>query len=250
MKDITIDFRETARIGFEWTFEWENQKYKWIKESKMKSALECRAIRKTGNICVAQYLPCTLKDEYFGIFTVLGYNMLRCNLSQPHQLELILIMSLMTLLDKSNDGEWKKDNVSIEEVITAPPLESTKATNEKKVQQKKQLNDHKLEMMLEKDARRSRKQMQMSEKRLPMSAGNSPSQSPKISPLPTPTTSASQMMMLSDFRLQHSQSSNLDFYGQPNKMPSNAHYMKPTTFIRPYEFGVNDKYFRTSSQKY
>ncbi|KAI8369947.1 hypothetical protein BD560DRAFT_123127 [Blakeslea trispora] len=27
--DATIDFRETARISFEWSFEWENEKYKW-----------------------------------------------------------------------------------------------------------------------------------------------------------------------------------------------------------------------------
>ncbi|KAI8082559.1 uncharacterized protein B0P05DRAFT_537520 [Gilbertella persicaria] len=27
--DILIDFRETARLGFEWSFEWEGEKYRW-----------------------------------------------------------------------------------------------------------------------------------------------------------------------------------------------------------------------------
>ncbi|KAI8369948.1 hypothetical protein BD560DRAFT_122977 [Blakeslea trispora] len=176
--------------------------------------------------------------------------MIRCNLNKSHQLELILIMSLLTLLDKSNDGEWKKDNVSQE---IAVPLESIKKADEKRIQQKKQkagqLNDLKLEMMLEKDARRSRKQMQMDEKRLPVSAGNSPLHSPKMSPLPTPTTSLNHVTMLDDFRLQQ-HPSNLDVYGHPNKMLSSIHYdhgpfrMKPDTTVKPYEFGG---YERTSS---
>lgn len=28
-KDTSVEFRESSRIGFEWTFSWEGEKYKW-----------------------------------------------------------------------------------------------------------------------------------------------------------------------------------------------------------------------------
>lgn len=167
-----------------------------------------------GDICVAQYLPRMLKDEYFGIFSLLGYNILRCKLTKSRELELIILMSLMTLLDKSNDGSWKKDQVSkglVQEDIFESYRKKETVTNEedsvvlpiayedpipKKAQQKKYrtelLNDQKLQLLLERDVKRSQKQIQSdqkSHKKPSISAGNSPAHSPKASPLPTPSSS-------------------------------------------------------------
>lgn len=218
-KDTPVELRDTSRIGFEWSFVWEGEKYRWVRESRMSNSLECKAIRKSGDICVAQYLPRMLKDEYFGIFSLLGYNMLRCNLTKSRELELLILMSLMTLLDKSDDGGWKKDSISKgvqEDIIgggynqpSTAEHNSNSNTNSdvlsftyedpipKKSLQKKYkieaLNDQKLQLMLEKDVRRSQKQIQSDQKNKPLSAGNSPSHTPKVSPLPTPSVSTTNV---------------------------------------------------------
>ncbi|CAO3616626.1 unnamed protein product [Mucor fragilis] len=236
-QDTTVELKDTSRIGFEWTFAWEGEKYRWVRESRMSNSLECRAIRKTGDICVAQYLPRMLKDEYFGIFSLLGYNMLRCNLTKSRELELIILMSLMTVLDKSNDASWKRDPISkgVQDDIrngggsgshtsssnssfVSPPSASTAAMDHyedpipKKSQQKKHkvelLNDQKLQLMLEKDVRRSQKQIQLDQKnhKPSLSAGNSPNQTPKTSPLPTPSTSTNMVSNIPSPRLSRQKS--------------------------------------------
>ncbi|KAI8082558.1 uncharacterized protein B0P05DRAFT_570795 [Gilbertella persicaria] len=118
--------------------------------------------------------------------------MSRCHLTQFDRLEPVLILSLLTLLDKSKDGDWKKDTVSKGDILDDLDTQPIP----KKAQQKKQkaelLNDQKLQLMVNKDVRRSQKQIQLDEK-YSMSAGNSPAHSPKGSPLPTPSSSASQL---------------------------------------------------------
>lgn len=69
-KEMEIDFKDTARLGFEWCFEWEGEKYRWyvcvvfintlygthtklqcrVRESRITSVLECRCVRKTGKL--------------------------------------------------------------------------------------------------------------------------------------------------------------------------------------------------------
>lgn len=238
--DTPVELRDTSRIGFEWSFVWEGEKYRWVRESRMSNSLECRAIRKTGDICVAQYLPRMLKDEYFGIFSLLGYNMLRCNLTKSRELELIILMSLMTLLDKSDDGGWKKDSISKgvkEDIIggynsnnnstehnnssnnnnsDVPPFTYEDPIPKKSLQKKYKvelLNDQKLQLMLEKDVRRSQKQIQSDQKNKPLSAGNSPSHTPKGSPLPTPSASTTLFGFDSPRTLTKQKSAcNLNYY--------------------------------------
>lgn len=168
--------------------------------------------------------------------------MLRCNLTKSRELELIILMSLMTLLDKSNDGGWKRDPISkgVQDDITnssnnssnnnsfvSPPSASTIANTAanaadyyedpipKKSQQKKHkvelLNDQKLQLMLEKDVRRSQKQIQYDQKnhKPSLSAGNSPAHTPKTSPLPTPSTSTNVMNNILSPRLSHQKSAAL-----------------------------------------
>ncbi|KAI7898692.1 uncharacterized protein BX663DRAFT_523754 [Cokeromyces recurvatus] len=171
----------------------------------MSNSLECKAIRKTGDICVAQYLPCILKDEYFGIVSLLRYNMLRCKLTKTRELELVLFMSLLTILDKSNDGSWKRDPISkgggvviahddtLDKEKKCIYYEDPIPKKEQQKKYKKELsNEMKLQTMFEKEVRRSQKQIQSDQKRQhkkALSADNSPSQTPKTSPLPTPSSS-------------------------------------------------------------
>ena len=69
-REMEIDFKDTARLGFEWCFEWEGEKYRWyvcvlflsilymvliqmqcrVRESRITSVLECRCARKTGKL--------------------------------------------------------------------------------------------------------------------------------------------------------------------------------------------------------
>ncbi|CAO3696112.1 unnamed protein product [Rhizopus stolonifer] len=168
-----------------------------VRESRMSNSLECKAVRKTGklpslffggfvmtkfgifflclgDICVAQYLPRTLKDEYFGIISLLGYNILRCEISQSKELELLLLVSLITLLDKSDDRGWKRDSIGqdIQDNSSPPAVSGQTQQKKKKVER---TNEQKLQHMLEKDVHRSQKQMQKN----PLSSGNSPAQTPK-----------------------------------------------------------------------
>lgn len=165
--------------------------------------------------------------------------MLRCNLTKSRELELIILMSLMTLLDKSDDGGWKKDSISKgvkEDMIggynsnVSTEHNSNSNNNSdvlpftyedpipKKSLQKKYkvelLNDQKLQTMLEKDVRRSQKQIQSDQKNKPLSAGNSPSHTPKGSPLPTPSVSTNNSVITDSPRLLTRQKSaaNLSYY--------------------------------------
>lgn len=179
--------------------------------------------------------------------------MLRCNLTKSRELELIILMSLMTLLDKSNDGGWKRDPISTgvqEDIVDYNTSNISRAENNnnsivlpiayedpipKKSLQKKYkvelVNDQKLQLMLEKDVRRSQKQIQSDQKyhKSSLSAGNSPAQSPKASPLPTPSTStsthAAAPAAANDTRLkrQKSASALLSSNQDPSLSPTSSH---------------------------
>ncbi|CAO3619368.1 unnamed protein product [Mucor hiemalis] len=200
-KDTPVELRDSSRIGFEWSFVWEGEKYRWVRESRMSNSLECKAIRKSGDICVAQYLPRMLKDEYFGIFSLLGYNMLRCNLTKSRELELLILMSLMTLLDKSDDGGWKKDSISkgVQEDIIGGGYNQTSTVEHNT---NSNTNSDVLSFTYEDPIPKKSLQKKMCDdlktnpvgpKNKPLSAGNSPSHTPKISPLPTPSVSTTNV---------------------------------------------------------
>ncbi|KAI8967568.1 hypothetical protein BDF20DRAFT_801828, partial [Mycotypha africana] len=130
--------------------------------------------------------------------------MLRCNLTKSVELELIILMSLMTLLDKSNDTSWKRDLISkgfLQE-------DAVSALAQQKKNKSVLLNEQKLQFRLEKEARRSQKQIQTdilqkhNYNKISLSADNSPTQTPKCSPLPTPSTSSNR----SSLRLKHRKS--------------------------------------------
>lgn len=176
-----------------------------------------------------------LKDEYFGIFSLLGYNMLRCDLTKSRELELIILMSLMTLLDKSDDGGWKRDPIGKGVQDDVGNYDTNISSNDsnnnnstivspiayedpipKKAQQKKYKvelsNDQKLQFMLEKDVRRSQKQIQFDQKHKPLSAGNSPAHTPNVSPLPTPSASSTNITIGSPRLTRQKSACNLHYY--------------------------------------
>ncbi|KAI8081734.1 uncharacterized protein BX664DRAFT_199714 [Halteromyces radiatus] len=166
----------------------------------MRPSLECRAMMGRGNdICVAQYLPRGVKNEYFGLMSLLGYNLTRCQVEDVQAMELILITSLMTILDKADDNGWKKETSSghlFLEPNEIPSIHHPDDDNHHtlKKKQKEQLqkeksernNEQRLQWMLEKDVRRSQKQLL---KQGYASHQQSPLGSPKMSPVPSPSTS-------------------------------------------------------------
>lgn len=54
-EDTPVELRDTSRLGFEWTFSWEGEKYRWVRESRMSNTLECKAIRKSGMVALCHW---------------------------------------------------------------------------------------------------------------------------------------------------------------------------------------------------
>jgi hypothetical protein len=127
----------------------------------------------------------------------------------------------------------------------------------KKAQMKKMRaereNDQKLNFMMEKSVRKSQKQLQhendIIDKKKPMSAGNSPSTTPNISPLPTPSVSTNN---LSSLRRQKS-ASNIDCSpddlinsGKLSRLFSNMGHSKQDEFVTSPTFSANNSISRKS----
>ncbi|KAI9305808.1 hypothetical protein BJ944DRAFT_230056 [Cunninghamella echinulata] len=197
----SIPLKDTSIFGFEWSFEWEDQKFKWVREGPMKASLECRAIRGRGNdICIAQYLPKGVKNEYFGLISILGYNFLRCQIKDQQAMELLLLISLMTILDKSDDTNWKKETsqgtlfLTPNEVPSIQHHEHQQHNREIKEQQQKVKSEREIEQrlqdMLEKEVKRSQKQIKRQSGQVYAASSSSVTSSPFDSPHPSPTNSS------------------------------------------------------------
>ncbi|CDH52419.1 predicted protein [Lichtheimia corymbifera JMRC:FSU:9682] len=209
-KEMEIDFKDTARLGFEWCFEWEGEKYRWVRESRITSVLECRCVRKTGSVCVAQYLPCSGKNGYFGLFSVVGYNL--ASLDNPQGLKIILCMTLLIMLDKSDASGWL-------------PKRNTHPEMSLKEQQKlERENEQKLQQMIEKDLKRMQKRIVHDDK--VKSTNNSPSHSPQVSPVPTPSAST-------EFVSKHQQPSQ-QLRTSLKHLDATATLQLPSTAAAPY----------------
>lgn len=90
-------------------------------------------------------------------------------------IELVLFMCLLTLLDKLDESGWMKSTLMMN-------------SKKEKLKQEREKNDQLLQQMLEKDMRRSQRQI-VHEDRV-RSAGNSPA----ASPVPTPSTSSNNVL--------------------------------------------------------
>lgn len=253
---MEIDFKDTARLGFEWCFEWEGEKYRWyvyilflsilymvltqtqcrVRESRITSVLECRCVRKTGklipdhwslsfwdlcfladseydvsgSVCVAQYLPCSGKNGYFGLFSVVGYNL--ASLDNPEGLKIILCMTLLIMLDKSDASGW------------LPKRNNHPEMSLKEQQKLERENEQKLQQMIEKDLKRMQKRIVHDDK--VKSNNNSPSHSPQVSPVPTPSAST-------EFVSKHQQPSQ-QLRTSLKHLDATATLQLPSTAAAPY----------------
>ncbi|KAI9315137.1 hypothetical protein BX666DRAFT_359869 [Dichotomocladium elegans] len=126
------------------------------------------------------YMPRGVKNGYFGLFSLLGFNL--AGLDNRRGLEMVLCMTLLILLDKSADTSaagWFQ-----------PIKRNTPTTTDLSAKEQQRLereNELKLQQLLERDLRRSQKQIVHDDQI--KSASNSPSHSPQVSPVPTPTVS-------------------------------------------------------------
>ncbi|KAG0163050.1 hypothetical protein DFQ28_005067 [Apophysomyces sp. BC1034] len=186
-KNIEVQLRDTSRIGFEWAFEWEGEQYHWVRQSPLSPSLECRKTH-DSSVVIAQYLSRGLKDEYFGLLATLRYNMI----GDTWGLELIAVMSLLILLDKSDD-KWKRGDrggtsrvQSDEDLLMSLGEPPANAKITKKEQQRKNKTELENEQLLR----------TMLEKQWKKSPVTSPIASPGGSPVPTPSTSTGKVARL------------------------------------------------------
>lgn len=186
--DALVRIRQNSRLGFEWTFDWKNEKLKWVKESPLSSTLECRLLRSDMEICLARYLPRNGgKGSYFGVFSVLENNMNLCNIIDSDGLTLIMMTILFTFFDKADDDRrWKKDkdNYLLDLDFFEIPVERPhNGMDQDKLQKMDLETDKKLMKAMQKGERKTEKQLKRS------SAYSSATNSPSISPIPSPTHS-------------------------------------------------------------
>ncbi|ORX62852.1 hypothetical protein DM01DRAFT_1379463 [Hesseltinella vesiculosa] len=229
--------KDSSMFGMEWSFEWEKQRFKWVRESLMRPGMECRAVYGKGNdVCIAQYLPRGVKNEYFGLLSLLEYNMDRCNVQDDHGLELVLVTTLMTILDKADDTRWRKEvqhGGAFLEINEVPGMHPpTEETTDKKQQQRKEKNERdieqRLQWMLEKDVRRSQKQLR--KQTVVHSQQTSPSGSPLATPLGSPTASTHDLSRLSQ---HHQQLEYLSHMLSTMKHSADATATLPSSFVQP-----------------
>ncbi|KAF7728465.1 hypothetical protein EC973_006018 [Apophysomyces ossiformis] len=187
LKDIEVQLRDTSRIGFEWSFDWEGERYHWVRQSPLSPSFECRKTH-DSSVVIAQYLSRGLKDEYFGLLATLRYNMM----GDSWGLELVVILSLLIILDKSDD-KWNRANRgpvhgirSDEDLLMSlgEPPTSTRIT--KKEQQRRNKVESENEQLL-------RTMLERQWKKSPVS---SPAASPGGSPVPSPSTSMKKVTRL------------------------------------------------------
>lgn len=164
----------------------------------------------SGSVCVAQYLPCSGKNGYFGLFSVVGYNL--ASLDNPQGLKIILCMTLLIMLDKSDASGWL-------------PKRNTHPEMSLKEQQKlERENEQKLQQMIEKDLKRMQKRIVHDDK--VKSTNNSPSHSPQVSPVPTPSAST-------EFVSKHQQPSQ-QLRTSLKHLDATATLQLPSTAAAPY----------------
>lgn len=242
----------------------------------MRPSLECRAMIGRGNdVCVAQYLPRGVKNEYFGLVSVLGYNLTRCQVEDEQAMELLLITSLMTILDKAGDNGWKKEanggsggsslflepseipsvhhpddldpattaNSGTEDEVDDNGSGRTTRSNHRldinrKEQQQKEKSERNIEQrlqwMLEKDVRRSQKQLRKQQTGGGggyASQQHSPLGSPRgggSSPIPSPSTSTHDLRVSQ----QRQQLEYLSHVLSAMKHPGDASATLPSYFVQ------------------
>ncbi|CAG8733601.1 939_t:CDS:2 [Gigaspora margarita] len=105
--DDSVELKDSGRFGFEYKFRWENEKFVWKKRAFSKD-LECKIVQsgEEPNIPIALYQP---KNKNVGIVNIMSDNMIRLDIKDRRGLEYVLLMSLLSFLDKSEDDSISKE---------------------------------------------------------------------------------------------------------------------------------------------
>ncbi|CAG8468935.1 36355_t:CDS:2 [Racocetra persica] len=105
--DDSVELKDSGIFSFEHKFRWENEKFVWKKRAFSKD-LECKMVQSGDepNMCIALYQP---KNKNVGTVNIMSDNMNRLNIQDRRGLEYVLLMSILSFLDKSDDDSISKD---------------------------------------------------------------------------------------------------------------------------------------------
>ncbi|CAG8751273.1 1980_t:CDS:2 [Dentiscutata erythropus] len=167
--DDSVELKDSGIFSFEQKFRWENEKFVWKKKAFSKD-LECKIVQsgEEPNICIALYQP---KNKKGGIVNIMSDNMTRINIQDRRGLEYVLLMSILSFLDKSDDSISKEKNEFIlgeeskgelkEELKKLENKEKQKREREKKKSEKQ--NERIIKELTEADKAQKLKQEKMDE---------------------------------------------------------------------------------------
>ncbi|CAG8537587.1 10003_t:CDS:2, partial [Cetraspora pellucida] len=105
--DDNIELKDSGMFSFEHKFRWENEKFVWKRHAFSKE-LECKMMQPGNepNMCIALYQP---KNKNVGTVNIMSDNMNRLNIQDRRGLEYVLLMSILSFLDKSEDDSISKE---------------------------------------------------------------------------------------------------------------------------------------------
>ncbi|CAG8575813.1 4886_t:CDS:2 [Dentiscutata heterogama] len=112
--DDSVELKDSGIFSFEQKFRWENEKFVWKKKAFSKD-LECKIVQsgEEPNICIALYQH---KNKKGGIVNIMSDNMTRLNIHDRRGLEYVLLMSILSFLDKSEDDTDKAQKLKQEKM--------------------------------------------------------------------------------------------------------------------------------------
>ncbi|CAI2175275.1 10860_t:CDS:2 [Funneliformis geosporum] len=104
--DDIIDLKDSGVLTFEYKFYWEDEKYLWKKRNiGFSKELECKLVHGDDpgiGVCMFKQ-----ESKNLGCLTIMYYNMERIPVRDRKGLEYLLVMTLLSFLDK-----WDDDNIS------------------------------------------------------------------------------------------------------------------------------------------
>ncbi|CAG8536271.1 5559_t:CDS:2 [Paraglomus occultum] len=134
--ELEIEFRNTGKLGLatEYEFHWENDRYIWRK-GPLNKELECKLMPEKGpGIGVAIFNP-KKKHGQLGTVTVMYFNMDRLEVSDKKGLEHVILISLLSILDRGDGLFTRKNNASasIPAAQVSPTVASPRENESKKL---------------------------------------------------------------------------------------------------------------------
>ncbi|CAG8572152.1 2181_t:CDS:2 [Paraglomus brasilianum] len=156
--ELEIEFRNTGKLGFatEYEFRWQDERYIWRK-GPLNKELECKMMPERGpGIGVAIFHP-KKKLSQLGIVTVMYFNMDRLDVSDKKGLEYVILISLLSILDRGDGIFTRKHNVSTSmpaqvSPTVGSPREKERPQETKKLEKKSKSDENVATELAEKEA--------------------------------------------------------------------------------------------------